>query len=48
MSSEGKIVGKVTVGYDYLERQDIVGGIKCPNLSLKPENGAVKERKLTL
>jgi hypothetical protein len=40
-------VGKVTVGYDYLERQDIVGGIKCPNLSLKPEQGAIKG-KLTL
>jgi hypothetical protein len=48
MSSENKIVGKVTVGYDYLERQDIVGGIKCPNLSLKPENGPVKGGRLIL
>lgn len=32
--------------YDYLERQDIVGGIKCPNLSLKP--GASLKGSLTL
>ena len=30
-------MGKINVSFDYLERQDIVGGIKCPNLSLKPD-----------
>jgi hypothetical protein len=24
------------IKYEFFERQDIVGGIKCPNLSLKP------------
>lgn len=37
LSSDNKVVGKINVSYDYLERQDIVGGIRCPNLSLKPD-----------
>lgn len=31
-----KVTGRLTIRYEFLERQDIVGGIKCPNLSLRP------------
>lgn len=37
ISEVNKVVGKINVGFDYLQRQDIVGGIKCPNLSLRPD-----------
>ena len=39
------------IKYEFLESQDIVGGIKCPNLSLKPtgpiRSGIVLENKQT-
>lgn len=36
-SEDNKVIGKILVSFEYLERQDIVGGIKCPNLSLKAD-----------
>lgn len=38
ISEDNKVIGKILVSFEYLERQDIVGGIKCPNLSLKPDH----------
>lgn len=33
-------MGRITVHYEFKERQDIVGGIRCPNLSLRPDKYA--------
>lgn len=30
-------MGKIIVQYKHLQRQFVIGGVKCPNLSLKPD-----------